>query len=84
MERKISKKKKISKKVVAHWVGYDPHDWFIDCMYRLMNNKVSVSDLRKEAKAMFKSYGYSKRRRQYMYNKDNHWEYLITLWKGGK
>ena len=33
-------KKKISKKVVAHWVGYDPHDWFIDCMYRLMNNKV--------------------------------------------
>ena len=49
-------KKKISKKVVALWVGYDPHDWFIDCMYRLMNNKVSVSDLRKEAKAMYKSY----------------------------
>lgn len=49
-------KKKISKKVVDHFIGHDPQDWINDLMYRLMNNKVSVSDLREEAKAMYKGY----------------------------
>ncbi len=49
-------KKKISKQVVKHFIGHDPQDWITDCMYRLMNKKISVSDLRKEAKAMYKSY----------------------------
>jgi len=49
-------KKKISKKEVKHFIGHDPQDWIADCMYRLMNKKILVSDLRKEAKAMYKSY----------------------------
>jgi hypothetical protein len=49
-------KKKISKKAVKHFIGHEPQDWIADCMYRLMNKKISVSDLRKEAKAMYKSY----------------------------
>jgi hypothetical protein len=49
-------KQKISKKAVKHFIGHEPQDWIADCMYRLMNKKISVSDLRKEAKAMYKSY----------------------------
>ena len=49
-------KHKISKKAVDHFIGHEPQEWINDCMYRLMNNKTSVSDLRKEAKAMYKSY----------------------------
>ena len=49
-------KSKISKKAVDHFIGHEPQEWINDCMYRLMNNKTSVSDLRKEAKAMYKSY----------------------------
>jgi len=55
-ERGVNMKKKISKQVVKHFIGHDPQDWITDCMYRLMNKKISVSDLRKEAKAMYKSY----------------------------
>ena len=47
---------KISRKEVDHFIGHDPQDWINDCMYRLMNKKISVSDLRKEAKAMYSSY----------------------------
>tara|TARA_R100000988_G_C4000554_1_gene168781 strand:+ start:1468 stop:1689 length:222 start_codon:yes stop_codon:yes gene_type:complete len=49
-------KKKISKKVVDHFIGDDSQDWINDCMYRLMNNKISVSDLRNEAKYMYKNH----------------------------
>ena len=49
-------KQKISKKAVKHFIGHDPQDWIADCMYKLMNKKISVSDLRKEAKAMYKDY----------------------------
>ena len=56
-ERIMTKlKKKISYKEVEHFIGHDPQDWITDCMYRLMNKKISVSDLRKEAKEMYKSY----------------------------
>ena len=49
-------KYKISRKEVNHFIGHDPQDWIADCMYKLMNKKISVSDLRKEAKAMYKDY----------------------------
>ena len=57
-------KKKISKKAVDHFIGHDPQDWITDCMYRLMNKKISVSDLRKEAKAMYKSYKFHGKKKE--------------------
>lgn len=54
--RRKTMKHKISKKAVKHFIGHEPQEWITDCMYRLMNNKISVSDLRKEAKAMYKGY----------------------------
>ena len=47
---------KISRKEVDHFIGHDPQDWINDCMYRLLNNKISVSDLRDEAKYMYKNH----------------------------
>ena len=38
-------KKKISYKEVEHFIGHDPQDWITDCMYRLMNKKISNIEL---------------------------------------
>ena len=49
-------KQKISREEVDNFIGDDPKDWINDCMYRLLNNKISVSDLRNEVKYMYKNH----------------------------
>jgi len=45
---------KIKKEEVKHWLGNSHEDWIEDLLFRLMNNKVSVKDIRDEAKQMYK------------------------------
>tara|TARA_R110002012_G_scaffold240085_1_gene414217 strand:- start:179 stop:337 length:159 start_codon:yes stop_codon:yes gene_type:complete len=47
---------KTTKKEVSYWLGNSYDDWIHDLIYRLMNNKVSVDEIRTEAKLMYKDY----------------------------
>jgi len=47
---------KVKKEEVKHWLGNSYEEWIEDLMFRLMNNKVSVKEIREEAKLMYKDY----------------------------
>ena len=41
---------------VKHWLGNSYEDWIEDLMFRLLNNKVSVEEIKDEARLMYKDY----------------------------
>ena len=47
---------KVKREEVKHWLGNSHEEWIEDLMFRLMNNKVSVKEIREEAKLMYKDY----------------------------
>ena len=47
---------KTTREEVAHWLGNSYDDWIADLIYRLLNKKVSVNEIRTEAKQMYKEY----------------------------
>ena len=47
---------KIKRKEVKHWLGNSYEDWIEDLMFRLLNNKVSVKEIKEEVKLMYKDY----------------------------
>ena len=47
---------KIRRKAVKHWLGNSYEDWIEDLMFRLLNNKVSVKEIKEEVKLMYKDY----------------------------
>ena len=46
----------VKRKEVKHWLGNSYKDWIQDLMFRLMNNNVSIEEIREEAKLMYKDY----------------------------
>jgi len=38
---------------VKHWLGNSYEDWIEDLMFRLLNNKVSVEEIKKEEDNIF-------------------------------
>ena len=52
----MEKENKITLKEVKHWLGNDYSDWIEDLIFRLMNNKVSTNDIKREVKLMYKDY----------------------------
>jgi hypothetical protein len=47
---------KTTREEVKHWLGNSYEDWIEDLMFRLMNNKISLEEVRGEIKLMYKDY----------------------------
>ena len=47
---------KVKREEVKHWLGNSHEDWIEDLIFRLLNNKISVKEIREEAKLMYKDY----------------------------
>ena len=47
---------KIKRKEVKLWLGNSDEDWIEDLIFRLLNNKVSVKEIKEEVKLMYKDY----------------------------
>ena len=46
----------VNRKEVEHWLGNSYEEWIHDFIYRLVNKKCSVAELRVEMKQMYKDY----------------------------
>jgi len=47
---------KIRRKAVKHWLGNSYEDWIEDLIFRLLNNEVSVKEIKEEVMLMHKDY----------------------------
>ena len=46
----------VNRKEVNHWLGNSYEEWIHDLIYRLINKKVSTTEIRVEMKQMYKDY----------------------------
>jgi len=46
----------VNKKEVNHWLGNSHEEWIHDLIYRLINKKISTTEIRVEMKQMYKDY----------------------------
>lgn len=65
---------KVKREEVKHWLGNSYKDWIEDLMFRLMNNKVSIEEIKEEAKLMYKDYNNKK-----LINEDRKEAYLFAF-----
>ena len=49
-------KQLVNKKEVEHWLGNSYEEWIHDFIYRLVNKRFTLSELRVEIKQMYKDY----------------------------
>ena len=61
---------KTTKEEVKHWLGNSHEDWIEDLMFKLMNNKISIKEIREEAKLMYKDHLLDRKEAIYM-SKEN-------------
>jgi len=50
------KKQLVNRKEVNNWLGNSYEEWIHNLIYRLVNKKVSTTDIRVEMKQMYKDY----------------------------
>jgi hypothetical protein len=49
-------KQTVNKKEVGHWLGNSYEEWIHEFIFKLLNNKFTVSEVRTEVKQMYKDY----------------------------
>jgi len=55
-QMKQQQKQLVNKKEVAHWLGHSYQEWIHSLIYRLVNKKISTTDIKVEMKQMYKDY----------------------------